>query len=668
MAKKKILILASLPNNHSYLDLKTEINKITTAYAKFNQLENTIKEKGNNVFEITTISNVSLKTMSEAIQTEKPSIVHFCGHGMENGCLIFESDNGTAEPVKPEGLAAFFKQHTSHVQCVLLNACYSAKTAHLMCQHINYVIGMNQEILDESAIKFAEGFYEYIANSHINNQNAIQQYSEIAKAFELGKARIQAKAESNFQEKIPVLEIKLAEKKKKLVSILPKARYTLDLSPPKEGSLAIVFKANDNILKRDVAIKVFYEENLQQPFDKGIQEAVKISDRSNFITIYDVNLNKIPYYYVMQYVEGKTLREKINTRDKLRFNDALNIIVAIGDALLSISSSNSIFPNTTPNIKPSNIILNEKNEPFISPFNLFESLHQNEIIQELKKMSDKQNESDSLEASAYQLPERFSHHNPNHPTFDQSAQYLLGILAYEILTGKTPRVLEDYHKLEQEGDSAFRDLRSLEEIRSCRNDCPEILQNTIYRMTEHEPKKRYATLEDALKIIRNVNFYLNTVKESYIRCLNKKDSDKSFIQIFYDKFIEKEDVKAQFIGFNERELNNQDKRWHIQYQQLEEAIILLFAYYEQKQNLPEQNEQEEPNILSRIANSHSKIPHEFYSTFVSNLIETVKNTDPECTKESEKNENSSYTKLVTEAWEEVLRPGIEYMQKYQGKK
>lgn len=107
MAKKKILILASLPNNHSYLDLKTEINKITTAYAKFNQLENTIKEKGNNVFEITTISNVSLKTMSEAIQTEKPSIVHFCGHGMENGCLIFESDNGTAEPVKPEGLAAF---------------------------------------------------------------------------------------------------------------------------------------------------------------------------------------------------------------------------------------------------------------------------------------------------------------------------------------------------------------------------------------------------------------------------------------------------------------------------------------------------------------------------------------------------------------------------------
>lgn len=99
------------------------------------------------------------KDLRRAMLDVSPSIVHFSGHGTTEG-LAFEGPDGRARIVNPEALADLFRLFSGKVNCVLLNACYSAPQAEAISKHIDYVIGMSTEIGDEAAIEFAVGFYD----------------------------------------------------------------------------------------------------------------------------------------------------------------------------------------------------------------------------------------------------------------------------------------------------------------------------------------------------------------------------------------------------------------------------------------------------------------------------------------------------------------------------
>jgi hypothetical protein len=98
--------------------------------------------------------------ISQALLDFKPQIVHFSGHGTSDGDLCFENDAGKAHPIEPKALAALFKPFSSHLICVILNACYSEKQAKAISQHVKYVIGMKKEIDDKAAIAYSTGFYQ----------------------------------------------------------------------------------------------------------------------------------------------------------------------------------------------------------------------------------------------------------------------------------------------------------------------------------------------------------------------------------------------------------------------------------------------------------------------------------------------------------------------------
>ena len=95
-----------------------------------------------------------------AVLEFKPTIVHFCGHGEGNGGLAFENATGQTQLVSAEALSGFFRLFSSTVECVVLNACYSALQAEAIAQHINYVVGMQRSIEDRAAIEFAVAFYD----------------------------------------------------------------------------------------------------------------------------------------------------------------------------------------------------------------------------------------------------------------------------------------------------------------------------------------------------------------------------------------------------------------------------------------------------------------------------------------------------------------------------
>ena len=119
------------------------------------------------------------KDIARALLNVQPQIVHFSGHGTPEGALCFEDESGRAHFVQPEALAALFKQFTDQTKCVILNACYAEDQARAIAKHIDYVIGMRQEISDKAAIAFSVGFYQ-----------ALGAGKTIEEAFEFGRAQI----------------------------------------------------------------------------------------------------------------------------------------------------------------------------------------------------------------------------------------------------------------------------------------------------------------------------------------------------------------------------------------------------------------------------------------------------------------------------------------------
>jgi len=172
--QQKILLLAAIPQN---LRLDKETREIEEP------IKRSVKRDS---FEIKTRTAVRVQDIRRAIAEERPQIVHFCGHGMEDGSLVLEDDSGNQKPVLPRGLAALFQLHKDYVKCVLLNACYSALPAQAISRHINYVIGMNQPIDDRVAIVFAQGFYDGLGYDNVDKLDVIQRaFDEGVVAIEL---------------------------------------------------------------------------------------------------------------------------------------------------------------------------------------------------------------------------------------------------------------------------------------------------------------------------------------------------------------------------------------------------------------------------------------------------------------------------------------------------
>jgi CHAT domain len=145
---KRILILASNPKNDLALD------------REIRDLEGVVKRSRNrDQFEVRVGSAVRPEDLQELLLDYEPQIVHFCGHGTGEQGIVLQNSAGREQLVTTNALSSLFKLFTGKVECVLLNACYSEVQADAISQHINYVIGMSQTILDDAAIAFATGFY-----------------------------------------------------------------------------------------------------------------------------------------------------------------------------------------------------------------------------------------------------------------------------------------------------------------------------------------------------------------------------------------------------------------------------------------------------------------------------------------------------------------------------
>ncbi len=151
LTKMKILILAANPKNTPHLRLDQEVRDIEEGLTRAQQRDR---------FELVQRWAARPRDVRRAILDLNPQIVHFSGHGEGEGGLALEDDQGQAQLVPTAALAGLFELFADQVQCVLLNACYSAVQGQAIAQHIPYVIGMKQAIGDTAAREFAVGFYD----------------------------------------------------------------------------------------------------------------------------------------------------------------------------------------------------------------------------------------------------------------------------------------------------------------------------------------------------------------------------------------------------------------------------------------------------------------------------------------------------------------------------
>ena len=174
--QKKILVLLSNPKGTSNLDLLSEIKQLKEALGRWG------RSQPENRFIVEWEVAVHQTDLRRHILDVKPQIIHFCGHGTEQG-LVLEDDTGKANVVANDVLVNLLRIFTDRIECVLLNACDSENLADDLVQHLNYVIGMNQEMRDDAAIAFAEGFYDTLG--------AGESYE---RAFEVGQNAVLGKA------------------------------------------------------------------------------------------------------------------------------------------------------------------------------------------------------------------------------------------------------------------------------------------------------------------------------------------------------------------------------------------------------------------------------------------------------------------------------------------
>lgn len=190
------------------------------------------------------------------------------------------------------------------------------------------------------------------------------------------------------------------------------------------GGMATVYKAKDHVLNRFVAVKILRDEfTTDNEFIKRFRseaQAVASLSNANIVAVYDVGNEGNLYYIVMELVQGKTLKEVIGEEGKLSWKWSLKVAIQIAKALETAHKNNIIHRD----IKPHNIIITEDGMAKVTDFGIAKAVSNSTITAF----------GTTLGSVHYFSPE----HARGGYTDAKSDLYSLGIVMYEMLTGKVP--------------------------------------------------------------------------------------------------------------------------------------------------------------------------------------------------------------------------------------
>lgn len=191
------------------------------------------------------------------------------------------------------------------------------------------------------------------------------------------------------------------------------------------GGLGILYKAQDTILGRFVALKVLHPGLVMEPnfVNHFLQEAriAAALDHPSLVSVYDLGETQGKYYIAMTYMPGGSLKDLIKREGKLTPIRALEILEQVGAALSHAHSKGIIHRD----LKPGNILLDENGKVRVADIGFAKVLNQANSL--LMSMS-----GGLIGTPAYMAPEVWR----NKAATPQTDIYSLGCILYEMLTGE----------------------------------------------------------------------------------------------------------------------------------------------------------------------------------------------------------------------------------------
>ena len=284
-----------------------------------------------------------------------------------------------------------------------------------------------------------------------------------------------------------------------------------------EGGMANVYLAHDEILDRNVAVKVLRgdlanDEKFVRRFQREALSASSLS-HPNIVEMYDVGEDDGGYYIVMEYVDGKTLKQVLKQRGKLSVTEVVDIMLQVTDGMAHAHDAYIIHRD----IKPQNIMILPNGVIKITDFGVATALNSTQLTQ-----------TNSVMGTVHYLPPEQA--NGKGSTI-RSDIYSMGIMMYELLTGKVP------YKGESAVEIALKHLK--EPIPSIRKEIPSIpqsIENIILKACAKNPKNRYS---DARSMHEDLLTALDPSRENekrYVYLYPENDMDDTKV---LDKDLEK---------------------------------------------------------------------------------------------------------------------------------
>ena len=250
-----------------------------------------------------------------------------------------------------------------------------------------------------------------------------------------------------------------------------------------EGGMANVYLANDKILDRKVAIKVLRgdlanDEKFIRRFQREAQSVANLS-HPNIVEVYDVEEEEGQHYIVMEYIEGKTLKQLLQKRGSLTLSEVIDIMLQLTDGLAHAHDAYIIHRD----IKPQNIMIQDDGLVKITDFGIAMALNATQLTQ-----------TNSVMGSVHYLPPEQA--NGKSSTI-KSDIYSLGILMYELITGSVP------FKGDNAVEIALKHLKEkIPSIRRQNPTIPQSVENIVLKATAKNPKNRYDSVKDMNKDLK----------------------------------------------------------------------------------------------------------------------------------------------------------------------
>ena len=295
-----------------------------------------------------------------------------------------------------------------------------------------------------------------------------------------------------------------------------------------EGGMANVYLGYDTILDRQVAIKVLRgdlsnDEKFVRRFQREALSASSLA-HPNIVEMYDVGEDDGIYYIVMEYIEGKTLKQLLKKRGSLTLSEAIDIMLQLTDGMAHAHDSYIIHRD----LKPQNIMIKDDGQIKITDFGIAMALNSTQLTQ-----------TNSVMGSVHYLPPEQA---SGKGSTIKSDIYSMGIIFYELLTGSLP------FKGENAVEIALKQMKDeIPSVRKINSNIPQSLENIILKATAKNPKNRYDDVKEMyndLKVCLNEE-NLNQKPFEYKYPEHELDEKDTMLQEVKEDDTKKEDKKKE---------------------------------------------------------------------------------------------------------------------------